>query len=215
MKPSLFKYFTICIVILIFAANAQSQFAFGLVGGLNRSSLYIENPWENTTKVPKNGLIIGATGRYILPPNYYITGQLRYIEKGQNTEWKHFIFDYSEAQFNYLELPIHLNYNFTLNSIIPKIFGGVYFAYMTNAIARVKINGEVVDEDDSTDGFNRFDFGVDLGVGLDINVNNNGVLFFDICYSHGLVNIRNIGSTIKNRGDQISLGFIYSIKLAI
>ncbi len=100
MKTDFFKYLTFCIVILIFASNVKSQFGLGLVGGLNRSSLDVENQWENTTLIPRIGLIVGATGRYNLSPNYYISGQLRYIEKGQDAEWKQFIFDYSEAQFN-------------------------------------------------------------------------------------------------------------------
>ncbi len=215
MKTDFFKYLAICIVFLILAPNAHSQFGLGLVGGLNRSSLDIDNQWENTTLIPRNGLIVGASSRYNLSPNYYLSGQLRYIEKGQDAEWKQFIFDYSEAQFNYLELPIHFNYNFILNSITPKLFGGAYIAYLLRAIGRVQINDEVVDEDDDMDGYNKFDFGVDIGAGIDFNLFKNSVLFLDICYSHGLVNISSNDGTVQNRGYQITLGFIYYINSAI
>ena len=214
MRSEFFKHLTIYMVLLISASNALSQFGFGLVGGLNHSSLAIENQADNTTLIPRNGIIIGASSRYNFSANTYLSGQLRFIEKGQDAEWRQFTWDYTEAQFNYIELPIYFNYRIILNNVKPKIFCGAYFGYMVSATGRIKFNDEI-NEFDMIDEYNKVDFGIDVGAGIDFSITENYDLFLDFCYSHGLVNITKNEGTVQNRGFQITLGIIFFISSAI
>ena len=199
-------------VVFINVSSALSQFGIGLTGGLNHSSADISDPAENTTYVPRNGIIIGAISRYSLSATYYISTQLRFIEKGQDVDWNGpLLWDYTEVQLNYLDLPIRFNYQVNLNTIKPHLFCGVYFGYLLKAIGRIKTDNELF-EINQIDQFKKFDFGVDIGAGLDFNLIDNYNLFVDFCYSHGLINISQDYGAIKNRGFQFTLGLIYYIE---
>ncbi len=206
---------SILFVVFINVSSALSQFGIGLNGGLNHSSLDISDPAEIATYVPRNGFIIGAISRYSLSEKYYISAQLRFIEKGQEVEWSEPLEgDYTEVQLNYLEVPIHFNYQMNFNTIKPNIFCGVYFGYLLKATGTIKTDNEIF-EFDQIDQFEKFDFGLDIGVGLDFNLLDNYDLFFDFCYSHGLTHINQYYSAVKNKGFQFTVGFIYYINSTI
>jgi len=214
MRSYIFKQLLFYIVLFITTSNAVAQLGIGLVGGLNHSSVAIENQAENTTLIPRNGIIIGASSNYILSEHIYLSGQLRYIETGQDVEWRQFIFDYSEAKINYLQLPIHFNYTFIFQNVKPKFFCGAYIGYLLKSTGRVKINNEIVDESE-IDGLNKIDFGIDVGAGLDIHMLDDYDLFINACYSHGLIDANSNEGSAQNRGYQITLGIMYYLGSAI
>ena len=214
MRSEFFKYLTIYMILLISASDALSQLGFGLVGGIHHSSLSIDNKADNATLKPRNGIIIAVSSRYNLSSNSYLSGQIKFIEKGQDVEWRQFIWDYTEAQFQYLELPIYFNYRFPLKNVKPKIFCGAYFGYMVSAQSIIKTNDEI-NEYDMINEYNKVDFGIDVGAGVDFSISENYDLFLDFYYSHGLVNITKNEGTVQNRGFQITLGVIVFLSSAI
>ena len=184
MISGIFKQHFSHFVLLFSCTNVLSQSEIGLVGGLNHSSIAIDHQSENATLINRNGIIIGISCNYNLSEQVYISGQLRYIETGQDVKWSQFIFDYSELQINYLQLPIHFNYRFQIKNLKPKLICGPYIGYLLNATGRVKVKDKIVDESEY-EGLKDFDFGIDIGAGVDINISNNYNLFIDVYYSHG------------------------------
>lgn len=91
--------------------------------------------------------------------------------------------------FNYLNIPLLIKYNLGKknNSFIN---GGIYTGYLLKATSRFKgtLNGVYYDEKSNEDlsVFNKFDFGVGIGGGIRIPINDKNGILVDLRYNFAL-----------------------------
>jgi opacity protein-like surface antigen len=87
----------------------------------------------------------------------------------------------STFNFDYLELPINLNY---LLSDKFSIYTGPYFALLLKSSLKTSFFGDL-QEEDTTDDVRSNDFGFNIGASYNVNEK----LFVNIGYTHGLQNL--------------------------
>src|SRR6202012_601885 len=139
---------------------------FGIKGGFDLTSLYIDNV---SSEHMKAGFDAGIFAKLPVTKGFSIQPELEYAVKGAKDTYNNFIQGSGEYRFNlgYIQLPVlavvNLAPNFNLH------LGG-YAAYLVNAnVKNVDDNGDIQGATDlSTDDFKRWDFGLVGGVGFDI-----------------------------------------------
>jgi opacity protein-like surface antigen len=101
------------------------------------------------------------------------------------------------AEADYLTAPVNLKYQFPVNGTVqPYVFGGVTGSYATAARIQEKVrflvdvNIGTQDINLNNSMFNRWEFGGQAGLGVDIEL-NRGALFFEGSYHTGFTNILN------------------------
>lgn len=140
---------------------------FGIKGGVNFSNFRIDDVEDNNLKA---GLNLGLFMKLPISDVVAIQPELLYSSKGSKLKYDNIIQGKGEYRFNmnYLELPVmgvfHIGDVFNVQV-------GPYISYLTSA------NIKNMDEDLTIQGvtdlkednFNRLDYGVAAGVGLDFN----------------------------------------------
>lgn len=198
MKKNLVKGI-VCLVLVagsILQVSAQEQQTtsesgltpkIGIKGGLNLTNMYVSDISDENMKV---GLNLGFFAKLPLTKGFSIQPELIYSNKGAKETYNNFIQGSGEYRFNlhYIELPVLAVINLGKNF---NIHGGPYISYL--AAANVKnLNDEDgiegVDELDA-ENFNRIDYGVAAGFGIDIDKITLGAR-----YNYGLREIGKSGS---------------------
>lgn len=163
------------------AVNAQSKDSnaeFGFKGGVNFSNMYTEDVDDNNVLTSFNA---GIYAKLPLTDAIAIQPELLYSRKGAELVYNN-VFAEGTAKFklNYIELPILLKFNLTNNF---NIHAGPYFAYLIDTQVTNKTNDGTFDFEDNydNDDFNKFDYGLSAGVGLDFESIGIGVR-----YNYGL-----------------------------
>jgi outer membrane protein W len=95
------------------------------------------------------------------------------------------------------------------SNLRPYIFTGINFGILFSAISKVKYYNEI-SELTLTNGYNKLDLALDLGIGIEYLINLKYSLSLDVRYSHGLLNLAKEG-TLNFRGIQGVTGFIYQL----
>lgn len=189
------KYLLFAIFISLFAtANAQ----IGVMAGANLATF--NEPSGDYTYLPgPNAFLLFEKG---LIPILHFRADLGYIQKG--TAGTVLGIDYV-TKLNYLQL----NFNAKIKPpLIPVYaFAGPYLSYGLNGY--YKAGSVSVDVKFDDNNYNRFDAGLNLGIGLQRKL-PVGKLFIEGGYSLGMMNIDNSGLTdyTKNSGLYIDLGFM-------
>ncbi|WP_445457784.1 porin family protein [Flavobacterium sp. HNIBRBA15423] len=163
------------------AVNAQSKDSnaeFGFKGGVNFSNMYTEDVDDNNVLTSFNA---GIYAKLPLTDAIAIQPELLYSRKGAELVYDN-VFAEGTAKFklNYIELPILLKFNLTDNF---NIHAGPYFAYLIDAQVTNETDDGTFDFEDNydNDDFNKFDYGLSAGVGLDFESIGIGVR-----YNYGL-----------------------------
>ena len=163
------------------AVNAQSEDSnaeFGVKGGLNFSNLYTEDVDDNNALTSFNA---GVYAKLPITDAFAIQPELLYSRKGAELVYNNALAEgTAKFKLNYIELPILLKINLT-NSF--NIHAGPYFAYLIDAqVTNENESGTLnFEETYNNDDFNKFDYGLSAGVGLDFQS-----LGFGIRYNYGL-----------------------------
>ncbi len=180
---------------------------FGIKGGLNLTSLYVDNV---SSEHMKAGFNAGIFAKLPVTRGFSIQPELLYSVKGARDTYNNLLEGSGEYQFNlgYIELPllavVNLSRNFNLHA-------GGYAAYLASAnVKDVNSDGSVNGATDlNADNFQRWDFGLVGGLGFDIENFTLGAR-----YNYGLTNIGKSGSlsgdltqNSKNAGVSIYIGF--------
>lgn len=180
---------------------------FGIKGGLNLTSLYVDNV---SSEHMKAGFNAGIFAKLPVTRGFSIQPELLYSVKGAKDTYNNLLEGSGEYQFNlgYIEMPvlavINLARNFNLHA-------GGYAAYLASAnVKDVNSDGSVNGATDlNADNFQRWDFGLIGGLGFDIENFTLGAR-----YNYGLTNIGKSGSlsgdltqNSKNAGVSIYIGF--------
>lgn len=204
---------TLCMVILLATAfcyvhptvsHAQSSATrFGIKGGLNASTLFIDNANNRKERI---GFHAGVFAQAPITSFLAIQPELLYTTKGASADYNVVGFTGKNTfQLNYAELPILLT--FKLGPAV-ELQAGPYAAYLLNA--NVKTEGSFGSGNTTLnrDNFNKFDYG--LAGGLNLYV---GKALIGLRYGQGLTRIadngiaRDLLGNTKNAVGMLSIGF--------
>lgn len=220
MKKNYVLYGLACALFyLIGIGQAQAQNLnpgphFGIKGGLNLSQLFVDQPNVQDENI-KAGLHFGVfskipiTNNLALQPELLYTNQGSRVNYGQSTIEDLLGIEPGEVRYNlnYIQLPVALAINLgPLN-----IHAGPYLSYLVSANitdlnATDLSTNQLVDLNE--DDFHRWDYGVLVGVGVDIQNISLGVR-----YNHGLKEVGNtnlagaLTNNSRNAVGQIYIGF--------
>ncbi len=162
------------------AVNAQdsSDAEFGVKGGVNFSNLYTEDVDDNNVLTSFNA---GFYAKLPLAAGLSIQPELLYSRKGAELVYDNaFVEGTAKFKLNYIEVPVLLRLNLTDNI---NIHAGPYFAYLIDAQVKNETESGTFDFEDNynNDDFNKFDYGLSAGVGLDFES-----LGIGLRYNYGL-----------------------------
>ena len=180
---------------------------FGVKGGVNFSNFRVDDIEDNNVKA---GLNLGLFLKLPISDAVAIQPELLYSSKGSKLRYDNIIQGEGEYRFNmnYIEVPImgvfHIGEVFNIQV-------GPYLAYLASANIKNMdddLNIQGVTELNE-DNFNRFDYGVAAGIGLDFNGFVVGAR-----YNYGLNEVGESGSlsgqltnNSKNSVGTIFIGF--------
>ncbi|HMH21677.1 MAG TPA: porin family protein [Puia sp.] len=182
---------------------------FGIKGGFNLTSLYVDNV---SSEHAKAGFNAGIFAKLPVTKGLSIQPELLYSVKGAKDTYSNFIQGDGEYRFNlnYIELPVLAVINVARNF---NLHAGGYAAYLVSAnVKDVNSNGDIDGASDlNADNFKRFDFGLAGGVGFDIDHVTLGAR-----YNYGLTQIGKSGNlsgdltkNSKNAGLSVYIGFAF------
>ena len=140
---------------------------FGIKGGLNLTNMYVKDVSDENMKV---GFNAGFFAKLPVTRGFSIQPELLYSSKGAKETYDNFIEGKGEYRFNlnYIELPVLAVFNVAKNFNLQV---GPYISYLASAnIKDLKDDGTINDITDlDAENFNRFDYGVAGGLGIDIS----------------------------------------------
>lgn len=180
---------------------------FGIKGGLNLTNMYVKDVSDENMKV---GFNAGFFAKLPVTKGFSIQPELLYTSKGAKETYNNFIEGKGEYRFNlnYIELPVLAVFNVAKNF---NIQAGPYVSYLAGAnIKDLKDDGTINNITDlDADNFNRFDWGVAGGIGIDVSNFTIGAR-----YNYGFKEIGKSGSLSgqltkdsKNSAISVYIGF--------
>lgn len=189
------------------ATDNGLQPKFGIKGGLNLTSLYVDNV---SSEHMKAGFNAGVFAKLPVTKGFSIQPEVLYTVKGAKDTYSNFVEGDGEYRFNlgYVEVPLLAVVNIAPNF---NLHAGGYAAYLVSAnVKDVNSNGSVQGATDlNTENFQSWDFGLVGGLGFDIQNFTLGAR-----YNYGLREIGKSGSlsgdltkNSKNAGVSIYVGF--------
>jgi len=181
---------------------------FGIKGGINLTNLYVDNVKDEQMKV---GGHVGFFAKLPIAKGISLMPEVIYTNKGAKVTYSNFIQGSGEYRFNlnYVEVPLTLVFNIVNNF---NIHAGGYAAYLTSANVKNVQDGTIKDAEAlNADNFNRFDYGLVGGFGVDIDKFTIGAR-----YNYGLHEIGQSGNlsgeltkNSKNSAFQVFVGFAF------
>ncbi len=183
----------------VLSANAQK---FGVKAGLNFANANYDVSGLSLSTSSLLGLQLGVVGEFPLSQDLYFNTGLLYSQKGLKMDLAGV-----EVKFpiNYLEVPFNLEYKYDLGGPVFFAQAGPYIGVGLSAKAKSGDSDEDFDFGDGDDELKRFDFGLNVGTGVEINA-----LQFGIHYGLGLVDITNSGDEkMKNGVFSVSVGYFF------
>jgi Outer membrane protein beta-barrel domain len=209
------KLFTI-VLILISVSSVHAQYAIGLLGGVNNSSLVGDAPLGSTyTRDISYGM--GMLGEFNISSDVRISLQPMFLQKGAKIAYS--VFSEREPQdsiditINYFSIPVLMKV-YAGNDIM-YVSGGFDIGFKLDAKFRRIPNSE---EKDISDSFNDFDIAAIVGVGAQFRL-GQFYIFFEGRYSQGLGNISNpnpdepkeLSPSFRTTGLQLFAGVILTL----
>ena len=160
---------------------------FGVKGGVNLSNLYVDDVEDENMKV---GLNLGLYGKIPIGKGFSIQPELIFSSKGAKLTYNNALMGKGEYRFNlnYVELPVLGVINLAKNL---NLHAGGYVSYLAAAnIKDLEDDGTISNiKDLNADNFNRFDYGLVGGLGVDVENFTIGAR-----YNYGLNEIGKSGS---------------------
>ena len=194
------KALALLISVLLLSTLSYSQTRFGIKGGLNFTN--ISNISSDTEKTWKNqtGYQLGVALQIKIPViGLAIQPELLYSTVKSASD------NGNEINLDYLTLPVNIQLGTDMLFLRPFIVASPFVSYMIDNNVRL--------EDQPVDEINRFDYGVGVGVGIDI-----WKLQIMGKYNWGLGKLENAGDewdqseTYKDatlQGFQLSIAFLF------
>jgi len=158
-----------------------SEAEFGVKGGFNMSNMYTENADDENIIY---GFNVGVYGSFPITEHIAIQPELYFTTKGSELEYNNeFVTGAAKFRLDYIQLPIMVKFNLTDNF---NIHAGPYGAYLVGAKLKSENDQDIFEfeEDLDTDDFEKFEFGVSLGIGFDFDPVSIGLR-----YDYGLTTV--------------------------
>ncbi|MBC8154642.1 MAG: PorT family protein [Bacteroidetes bacterium] len=185
------------------AVHAQSTARFGIKGGLNASTLFIDNVDNRRERI---GFHAGVFAQAPITSFIAIQPELLYTTKGASADYNLPLFRGKNTfQLNYAELPLLLTFKLGNTA---ELQAGPYAAYLLNANIKTEGSFGSGTRDINADNFNRLDYG--LAGGLNVYF---GKALIGLRYGQGLNRIasdgigRDLLGNTKNAVGMVSVGF--------
>jgi len=194
-------YFAGAFVISLWGMSFAQTLSLGPMGGANFSTIS-NSPSSKTL----GGLCIGAFANYSINEHLGINGKVLFNQMGTGFENTDAI-----VRLNYISVPISAVYFFGNigNKIRPKLFAGLYAAYLLNAKDK---NGNDIVLPNGNDVYSSADFGGLLGAGLNFSLASRTWLNVDASYNTSFNSVVDqTNSSNKNTGFQITVGVSFPI----
>lgn len=199
------KVFFLLVVLTAISFSAKAQeIIFGIKTGINIAdmNMKLDGVGFSADTDSRIGFNIGATVDYGFTENWFLQSGLDFTTKG--TEWK-LLGEKIKIKAYYLQIPIHAAYKFDVSEQAKLVISaGPYMACGVGG--KTKVAGEKGDTFGS-DGLDRFDFGLGLGAGLEVQN-----IAINLGYDHGLIDIGDEGLEVKNRNWYMSVGYKFKVK---
>lgn len=198
------KKIIILLSVLIVAIHVDAQVKLGFKAGLNLGDMaFTKNTSLNDVATNRTGWHLGLAAKINLPLHLTLQPELLFSTKGVNNVS---VEDPSgtptnvteDFVFNYLEIPVNLQWGISLGKIRPFVMVSPYLSYLIDSRAKI-------------DELNSWDGGIGLGAGIDIW---KAQITFKYVWGIGNVGSykQNVGGSLEdislqNRTIQLSLGF--------
>ena len=203
---------------LFFTASSQEQQTgfentrttkFGVKGGLNFSNLFVDDVKDENIKTSFN---LGLYAKIPFAKGFSIQPELIYSGKGAKISYDNVLLGTGEYRFNlhYVELPVLAVINIAKNL---NIQAGPYVSYLASAsVTRLNTESGSVDKikDLKSGDFNRFDYGLAGGLGLDVANFTIGAR-----YNYGLKEIGEGNASVAGQATTNSKNSVISIFIGI
>lgn len=184
-------------VILITSGHAQAQVAYGLKGGLNLSSIDLEDAeatYESRTGYHVGVFLRGKFDKVAIQPEL-----LLYTQNGEITNS---LIGTAQESFTYLTVPVLLKF-YPVGGF--NIQTGPQFGFLLDGERKGEMVGLGEYTHDIKDYYNSSDISVSLGSGYDFDFGLN----IDFRYNIGIKDINNVanGEEARSRVFMVSLGW--------
>ena len=172
-------------------ANAQEEKSgksaeVGIKGGVNFTNMYTEEVDDNNVLTSFN---LGLYANLPVTGSVSIQPEFNFSRKGSELVYNNvFVSGTSRFKLNYFEIPVLLKMNLTPNF---NIHFGPYIAYLIDGQATNESSNSNFDFEDnlSNDDFNKFDYGLSGGIGIDFSATHIGLR-----YNYGLQTVGKEGT---------------------
>ena len=186
MKKSFLTLATAIILICTTITQAQAQddelkVRFGVKGGVNFSNLYTKDVDQNNMLV---GFNLGVFAKLPIASFLAIQPELYFTTKGAESTYNNaFVKGTARFTMNYIELPVLAVVNI---SKYFNVHAGPYAAFLLSGKATNKSNVTLFNFENNldTNDYNKLDFGLALGIGVDL-----GGVGFGARYNYGLTTV--------------------------
>jgi Outer membrane protein beta-barrel domain len=183
-------------IALVFPASADAQeksIAYGIKGGINLASLRYEGSTGGDDFENKLGMAGGVTFGSPGKPGIGFDIDLLYVQCGAKQTYRSGMENDSDIEFktklDYAECAPMLRFVFGETGGGPYLLAGGFFGYLLKAEITSEKNGEESDAVDMKDNTADLNYGLTIGVGLQTGNGQQGGLFFEARYVHGLADI--------------------------
>src|SRR5688572_8324866 len=184
MRGSIWTVAVFCLFIGGATAAQAQGVTFGVKGGVNFSSIAVEDEDEDLDFTSRTGIVGGLF--FVWPANARFALQLEGLYSQNGAEFE---VSGAEAQleFDYVQFPVMVRASTARNSsgAAFHVFGGPSLGIRLNAKTTASFEGESFDEDISED-VEKIDVGVVAGAGVEL-----GRFIVDGRYTWGLTNLNN------------------------
>lgn len=204
------KKITLLILVLAFSYSAFSQ--IGVRAGINLASFNYsaDDETQDLFKFKSNlGFQAGIDYEMNLGGSLFFNPAVLYSQKGSKLEFD-ILDEVIEGKFvhNYIEVPLDFVYKFGSDDMQFGVFAGPYIGYFLGGYNEGDgEEKETYTKEDIEDGFNRLDYGVELGLGFYLSSINVRAY-----YSLGLANVMKLEEgdpdvSWKNKGIGLTVGY--------
>ena len=198
-------------LILSIKLCAQNDFKIGIIAGINYTDIRgNEYAKYNNFKV---GYLFGVSFDYYLKENLSIKANINYERKIKNRQLTYFNYDAEETGkenfseiYEYINIPILLKYEFGKSKFF--VNGGPYYSYLLNNEIKPDYPNDNSDMDTEQ---KKNDFGISLGVGTNISLNEKNDLTIEIRDDFGIIDTggvpNHVDGTVKTNTIKLILGW--------
>lgn len=203
MKKNVILVFIFLVLVSKVNAQAKGDFVLGLSGGYNISTI------SNSDQTADSGIGFNFAGSvdYYFSKSWSLKGKFIYDQKGWDN---HEIYDLgglaliTDVNLNYLTVPVTASWHFGKKKNWFLAFGP-YLGFLLN-VDQAKY------EVDISNRFNSNDFGLALGIGINVPINDKLKILIEMEGQNGFSDIYEDTTFMRNNRNSFNIGMNYLFK---